>query len=769
MKLSCKTKGNPNTKGKSKIYFCAHPADYAIFLEKFTNDILKTPNCTIWYDMEPYLDWDEEQYRSDLSLMQLFVIPVTKKFLYEQNRAFSRELPFALKHHIPVLPILEDSSLEHAFEEKCGNLQSLKKNPKGPDALPYYDRLKKYLDSVLVPDHLVRQILASFDAEIFLAYRKPDRHFAHQFMQTLHENPRYRNIAVWYDEFLKIGNDYSKEIDAAIQSSSVFAMVMTPNLLEQDSYNYVREREYPLAVSLNKKVVPVEFVRTDHSKAELLYNGIPAWTSIDSKPAFYNSIEAALTGTTLMTPIGRQKNQFLLGLAYLMGIGVERNQEYALSLISSAAEAGLADAMERMVSMYYYGEGVESDISTVIHWQSRLAEYYREAYEATGKREDGIHTIFEQHKLYGYLIESGQENAAGELSVRMKKLSSGLRRKYPRDYSAIECLVISLSDVSDSFDRCGDYENAKKIQRFLFFLNKTLAHDTGLPEANEDLLINYQHLGSISEDCGDYQAALKYYRMSLGISGKMKDSDGSDAFYRRWLDDLYRVGHCYLQLHALGQAEEYLKKSLEGYLSFQNADTELWRIYYALSGLECQRNNLDEALSCCSKSIQSARQESGLEAQRHLSDSYARKADILRGLKQYDDAKQEYLLALDMMQRISDETGAYEDKERVWKTTGMYGDYYLVLNHTDDAKRYYRKALNELNSVSENLRQPQTEIDLAQAHQRMALIAIREENYKQAKAAFKLSIELLKKAKKESADPAIDLMIKIGKKGLRGL
>lgn len=499
---------------------------------------------------------------------------------------------------------------------------------------------------------------------------------------------------------------------------------------------------------MHKKIIPIEFSKTDYSKAALQYEGIPAWISFNDKSAFYNTMKSALTGIAVARDKDQSRNQFLLGLAYLMGIGVEKNSKYALSYISSAAEAGLSDAMERFVSVYYSGEGADRSMIAAIHWQKRLIEYYIKTYETTAERKDGIHIIFEQHKLYGYLIESGQQNAAGELSVRMKKLASQLRQKYPRDYSAIECLVISLSDVADFLDRCGDYKKSKKIQRYLSKLNKSLAYDTGLFDASEDLLINYQHLERTSEDYGDYSAALKYYRQSLAISEKMKEADGSDALYHRWLDDLYRVVHCYLQLHSPKQAEEYLRKSLEGYIALQSTGSETWRIYHALSSLSCQKQDLDITLSYCTQSIQSAQQEEGLDGQRHLSDSYSRKADILTGMRQYADSEQTYLLALSMMEHIADRTGAYEDKERFWKTAGMFGDYHLTLNKTGKARKYYQIALSELNNLHEDSRCIQTDIDLAQAHQRIGLIAVRQNNLKYAKSAFTLSIDLLKKQRR---------------------
>ncbi len=44
MKLAFITKGSQNPRGKSKIYFCGHPADYGAPFRQIAEDILETPS-----------------------------------------------------------------------------------------------------------------------------------------------------------------------------------------------------------------------------------------------------------------------------------------------------------------------------------------------------------------------------------------------------------------------------------------------------------------------------------------------------------------------------------------------------------------------------------------------------------------------------------------------------------------------------------------------------------------------------------------------------
>ena len=104
--LKYKTNRDTNPQGKPRIYFCCHNEDFAGLFEMITDEILKyQPNAAVWY-YDPHQGIPEnQQFFDDLAQMQLFVVPVTKKFLYQDNNARQKEFVFALEHHIPVLPL----------------------------------------------------------------------------------------------------------------------------------------------------------------------------------------------------------------------------------------------------------------------------------------------------------------------------------------------------------------------------------------------------------------------------------------------------------------------------------------------------------------------------------------------------------------------------------------------------------------------------------------------------------------------------------------
>lgn len=198
MKLSYRTRGNSSPQGKPRVYFTGHPSDLPAYREDIFADILQTQNCAIYYDEDEVLDGDREDLLRELEQMQLMVIPVTSRFLYQPNRARDIEFPFAMEHHIPVLPLMQEQDLEAVFNEKCGDLQMLNKEDPDPTALPYREKLEKFLASVLVGDELAEKVRAAFDAYVFLSYRKKDRRYAQELMRLIHRNDFCRDIAIWY-------------------------------------------------------------------------------------------------------------------------------------------------------------------------------------------------------------------------------------------------------------------------------------------------------------------------------------------------------------------------------------------------------------------------------------------------------------------------------------------------------------------------------------------------------------------------------------------
>jgi site-specific recombinase XerD len=84
------------------------------------------------------------------------------------------EFPIAQERHIPVLPLMMEQDLDtiYAQPDKFGELQYLSPDHADTTAVSFDEKLKKYLESVLVSDEMAKRIRAAFDAYIFLSYRR---------------------------------------------------------------------------------------------------------------------------------------------------------------------------------------------------------------------------------------------------------------------------------------------------------------------------------------------------------------------------------------------------------------------------------------------------------------------------------------------------------------------------------------------------------------------------------------------------------------------
>ena len=238
------TKDDSSPQGKPRVYFTAHPDDYQIYFEEIRQDIFKRQNCVIFY-LDGNTQPDKvDDYELRLGEMQLFVVPVTTKLLMTPNRAMDVEIPFAASRHIPVLPLIQESGLNELFQKRFGSMQYLDKYDTDPTVIPYHEKLTKFLESVIIGDELVQKIRAAFDAYVFLSYRKKDRKYAQELMRLIHLNPMCRDIAIWYDEFLTPGEDFNDAIEEAMKKSKLFALAVTPNLVNEVNYVLTTELTY---------------------------------------------------------------------------------------------------------------------------------------------------------------------------------------------------------------------------------------------------------------------------------------------------------------------------------------------------------------------------------------------------------------------------------------------------------------------------------------------------------------------------------------------
>ena len=369
-----KTKGNASPAGKPRVYFTCHPADYARYLDKLCDDVFKTHDCAIYYTEDMTEPLDEDNLEADLGQMNLFIVSVTFRLLTEPCRAMSVDLAYAKQHKIPILPFMMESDIDPIYKkpENFGERQYL--NPFGTDAseIRYEDKLKRYLETVLIGDETAQRVRDAFDAYVFLSYRKKDRRYANQLMHLIHQIPEYRDVAIWYDEFLTPGESFRQNIEKALGKSKLFTLLVTPNLLEDP--NYVMSTEYPAAQKSGIPILPAEMVETDKEQLCAQYEGLSLSDCINAQ----NQAELHAGLAKKLGKIAKTENDndpehnFLIGLAYLDGIDVEVDRKRALELITSAAEADLLDAMQKLRDMYQDGVGVGLDYREAVKWAERL-------------------------------------------------------------------------------------------------------------------------------------------------------------------------------------------------------------------------------------------------------------------------------------------------------------------------------------------------------------------------------------------------------------
>ena len=442
--LRYKVRGD-SPQGKTRVYFCCHKDDFSKYFNQISEEILRLQPCALWYREENSVFDDEME--NDLKQMQLFVVPVTSGFLNTENQALQCELKVALSYHIPILPLMQEPGLAELFNLKCCNLHFLDPHQTEASSLGYEEKLKKYLESVLIGSELTEKIRAAFDAYIFLSYRKKDRKYAQELMKLIHKNDFCRDIAIWYDEFLTPGENFCDAIEAALRKSELFVMAVTPNLVNES--NYIMSTEYPLAKEKGKNIFPVELIRTNKNKLARNFEGIPTPVDAYDEKQFSRALMEKISKIAVSEKNNTPEHSFFIGLAYLNGIDVEVDRERAFSLITAAAKQQLPEAMKKLSNMYRDGEAVTLDYKKAVYWAEQLHTYCK---ENLGEfHPDTLYSMMDLAAAYGAAGEYKKQEVCCE---RVYQYSSGiLGEKHPDTLRAETDHAIALALCYDERDR----------------------------------------------------------------------------------------------------------------------------------------------------------------------------------------------------------------------------------------------------------------------------------------------------------------------------
>lgn len=360
MHLYYKSRGESIPVMKPKVFFCSHPADRDK-LEHIASTLIECADCGVWYiDSDSIREQDIAELLDDVSEMNLLVVPMSYTFFAEDSFARRIVIPYMLQKHIPFLPLLQSSDLVPQFSKLYGSIQYLKEYDDSSTALPFEEKLNKFLQCTLISRN-VDSMQDAFRARIFFSYRKKDRKYAREVIRKIHQCKGLEDIAIWYDEYLIPGESYTESIKNAIEKADIFLLAVTPNLVKEK--NYVETHEYPFAKSLGKTVVPCVLCDTNLSDLRKRFKGLPNIVETDKLQTFLSSL--LYNKTSDMEPLAQK---YHLGCAYLLGIDVELNHAYGIQLIEQAAEQGFKDAVSFIYSAYLYGIGVEQNNEKSIQW-----------------------------------------------------------------------------------------------------------------------------------------------------------------------------------------------------------------------------------------------------------------------------------------------------------------------------------------------------------------------------------------------------------------
>ncbi len=742
--LKYKTRGNASPQGRPRVYFCCHKEDFARTFTPITDELLEIQkNSAIWY-RNPALPYSEDpQFLENLRQMQLFVIPVTGSFLDQEDPARTVEMAFAIKNHIPVLPLMQEPGLENKFNRICGDLQFLDKttNANDPTALPYDQKLKKFLNAILVGDELAARIRAAFDAYIFLSYRKKDRAAAQQIMRLIHSNEFCRDTAIWYDEFLTPGENFNDEIKAAMENSSLFVLVVTPNLLAPG--NYIQEFEYKWAKELEEKkatgkepghkyperefIFPIEAISTDAQKLSEMYEGIRASVPMSDPETVAKRLRELLTGIALRKSENDRTHKFLIGMAYLSGLDVEVDHDRALDLIRQAADAGLFDAYEKLVVMYRAGEGVERNYHTAVEIQKKYVDLLREKISQERSGELSVRFWRQLLDLGRFQEESGNLKSAKESYLELLDyIEETVRKGWDIRFSYIlpyEKLILICQREGNLSEAAGYCDKALEISR-------TIVDETHAVEAWLSLSLSYRSLGDIHRAKGELKKAKSFYGNSLRILKLI--SEKTDKFDTKSLlaANYSRLGDICRDERDLSSAKSFYIKALElqEKITEEGGTAEARRDlavdYNEIGEIIKQEGDPDTAILWCLKAVKMletyADEVQTPEARRDLCLAYGRVGDICVTELNLKKAQDYYQKAMEISQAIADETGTAEARRDLSFFCGRLGQMSISFGDLRNAMLLFYKAYELRSIIAMETRTKEDRFSLATAEVQFA-------------------------------------------------
>ena len=364
-----------------RVYFSCHERDLPL-LEEIAEQLRGiVEDCVIAYRVSGTVDSNHFEEVEDFPLV---VIPVTRAWFEEG--VHQQEFALLKEKTRPMIPILFDGELVETFNTHTGEMQLLRR-----DDPEYSEKLIRDLQSFLVDQKTVEQVERAFTHQLFVAYCREDLEQVHRLISCLRQSEEGRRISVWFDKYLQTGRNFEEVIFSNLDASQLFGMVLTPHLVKRDTY--VKRQEYPRALEGGKEMVVFQLADADWKALRTELETIaekrgyvfperrqPVQVGRDEGfVSFVKKLLREVEGTE--DDLEKRDLNYLLGIAYRNGIGVEFDYRYAMKKFKAAAEDGEYRSAHCLAEMFLNGVGVRRDLKQAKKWYIREIEYLLEEYK----------------------------------------------------------------------------------------------------------------------------------------------------------------------------------------------------------------------------------------------------------------------------------------------------------------------------------------------------------------------------------------------------
>ncbi len=752
------TKGNSSPHGKERVYFTCHPEDFDLYFPEVQKEIFATQNCAIYYDPDLRAQREEAQLHDYLQRSQIIVIPITSRFLYTENRARCVEFAYAMEQGLTVLPLIREGGLAEAFGQICGKLQYLDSRNVDPTAISYEEKLARFLKSKLLGDDLAEKVRKAFDAYIFLSYRKVDRRFAQELMRLIHKNDFCRDIAIWYDEYLVPGEDFSTAIRQALHDSKLFAMVVTPRILDKNEKgedNYVKAVEFPAAMDERNPtpVLPVEMEATDRAEVQDAFAGIPPIVGAGEEELLRQLLEEKLKDCALRENDTDPVHNFFIGLAYLCGIDVEVDRARAVELITASAQADVPEAVEKLVDMYRTGEAVARDYRVAIDWQRRLVQLLEKQLQAEPAEEHLRRLLYANFCLGDYCRELGNLTQAAAAVEKCAALCG----TWGETYDCRRDLSVCYSKLAVIFQAQGNDQAAGEQFEKDYAICRELAEEVNSQRAWRDLFFNRLLSADLEKNRSAPEAEARY-REALEIALRLENEEGTMENRQNLSLAYNRLGNLQWERGLLTSAREYygLQLQLDEDLVAEFGGSKNRRelaISYINMGDVCRAAGelqpADEFYRQALKGIRSLFEETWtLESHRDLALVYADLGMLHLQMGDYAGAQEFYEEERKVSQAAAEFDESVGARERLALVYNRFGNLYFAQKQMKKAESWYRRQLSEYEALVRETQLLTLQRELAITYLNLGDVCARTHRKKQAVQWYLQSLQILEKLEK---------------------